>query len=84
MKNGDKTNIYNQLIDISKKIGNIETGINDLNEKFDCLPCAKQEARIDELEKRGNFERGIIVTIGVIAGAMIDFVSQYIIKKFIL
>jgi hypothetical protein len=81
MENGDKTNIYNQLIDISKRIGNIETGIKDLNDKFDCLPCTQQESRIDALEKQNNFEKGIIVTVGVIAGAVIDFVSQFIIKK---
>lgn len=83
MENGDKTNIYNQLINISKKVGNIETGIKDLNDKFDCLPCAKQEGRIAELEKRSNFEKGVIAAIGVMAGAAIDFISQYIIKKFL-
>lgn len=57
-----------QIDEISRAIGNIETGIKNLNEKFDALPCPAHTKKIEEFDAYKNKAIGMISLIGLVMG----------------
>jgi uncharacterized membrane protein len=57
-----------KLDELSRAIGRIEEGVKNLNEKFDGLPCANQETKLEDHEKRLSSVEGKMTIISAISG----------------
>jgi hypothetical protein len=57
-----------KLDELSRAIGRIEEGVKNLNEKFDGLPCANQDKKLEDHEKRLSSVEGKMTIISAISG----------------
>lgn len=64
--------------EISRAIGRVENGIDNLNKKFDDLPCGMHQKKIEEFDAYKNKTLGIMAVIGMIFGFLGMLISPFI------